>query len=166
MVTFRNRSSIFKTFVAFIIICLVSTLIYLLYCLYSSYSFIDLLQIENKSKITNCSVTIGYYGTESDGIPIPLDSDLFNQLFETLQSEEYKKPLSTILGKKVTAFHIGLDPFYRILLVHEDRRCTEIIINGDFLLIGSSPESKLKVYQIVGGGLSRKMNTLGVFEAG
>lgn len=163
MLTIKDKNLFPKRFLAFIfaIICLAFSILYLLYCLHSVYSFNEILQSENPTEITHCSVCIGSYGQESDGIVIPLESDIFNQLLEYLQSEEYKKPLNTVLGKRVSSFPIGTDTFFRILLVHEDKRRTEIVVSNESLMIGASSEIGLKVYQISGGdALLKEINTL------
>jgi len=143
-----------------IAICLIFYVMYVIHCLHSFYSFDSLLQEESRAKIVHCSLDICSYEDEST-VQIHTDSELFEQLFQALQSEQYIKPLTSILGSKVPAFQVEAYPFYRILLQHKDHHRTEVVVNGNFLFIGSTTGSGLTVYQTSDdNSLLKKLNAL------
>lgn len=150
----------FKKIVPFIvIICLVFYGIYIFHCLHVFYSFDSLLKEESPEKIAYCSLDVCSSENELT-IPIDVDSELFDCLFQALQSKQYTKPLTSILGSTVSAYHIESYPFYRVLLQHEDNHRTEVVVNGNFLLIGSTTESGLTVYQVSDTSLLNTLNSL------
>ena len=51
-------------------------------------------------------------------------------------------------------------PFYRILFQHEDYHRTEVVVNGSFLLIGSTTGPGLTVYQASDDSLLGGLNAL------
>ena len=130
--------------------CLVLLVMYVTCCLCSSYSFKSLLREESPAKIVHCSLDVCSSDNEF-AITVDVDSEIFEGLFQVLQAEKYTKPLASVLGFTVSAYHIEAYPFYRILLQHEDNHRTEVIVNGTLLLIGSTTESGLTVYQISNG---------------
>ncbi len=141
-----HSKTFFKRVFSLIIICLVFFVIYVIHGLHSFYSFDSILQKESSAKIVHCSLDI--CSSENDlAIPIDVDSDLFEHLYQALQSEQYTKPLTSILGFTTSAYQIEAYPYYRILLQHEDQHRTEVVVNGNSLLVGSTTESGLTVYQ-------------------
>lgn len=157
---FNDRNSFKRTFLLVGIICLVLYLIYIIYCLCSVYSFDSLLREKHTGKIVNCSLDICYLETESS-VTIDVDTQLFENIFQILQSEQYTKPLASILGHSVSAYHIEVYPFYRILLQYEDQHRIEIVVNGSSLLIGSTTKSGLTVYEVLNDdALLKKLNAL------
>lgn len=144
-----SNSKLFKRVFVLIMICLVSFGIYIICGLRSSYSFDSLLRQESPAKIVRCSLDV-CSAEDGSTLSIDVDSELFEHLLQILRSERYSKPLSSVLGSTVPAYHIEAYPFYRILLQHEDRHRTEVVVNGSFLLIGSTTGPGLMVYQISG----------------
>ena len=139
--------------------CLVISAMYIVHSLYSFYSFDSLLQEESPAKIVHCSLDICSSEDELT-VPIDVESDLFDCLIRLLRSEQYTKPLASILGHTVSAYRIESYPFYRILFQHEDYHRTEVVVNGSFLLIGSTTGPGLTVYQASDDSLLGGLNAL------
>lgn len=154
-----DNKTFFKSFVLILVVCLAVSAIYIIHCLRSFYSFDSLLEQESPAKIVHCSLDIC---SSEDEVTVSIDvtSDLFERVLQALQSEQYMKPLASILGATVSAYHIEEYPFYRILLQHEDHHRTEVVVNGSYLLIGSTTESGLTIYQAADNSLLRELNSL------